>query len=253
MGLKTRAKFYYGFEVTSENNLVAIDEGSGRVDALLNTGKYTLSEYVNMLNSVFNDRFEQTYQFSINRETRIISISVDASVTLLIGDLSGGNTGFELMGYSGANQTNTAFIGDKATGKEFIPQFQLLDYVDNAKEKEFQDATVNESANGNVEIVSFGLKTYITFTLDWINNYNFKNNPWIEQSSQGEEDAQDFMDWCIQKGKIEMMKDRDNPSSFINILLEKTPESSKGVGYKLKEKKGLQGFFTTGRLRYRTI
>ena len=62
-----------------------------------------------------------------------------------------------------------------------------------------------------------------------------------------------FLSFCIGKGRLEFMIDQENENVFDKVLLESTPESKDGVSYRLKEMNGLQGFFETGKLKFRRV
>ena len=51
------------------------------------------------------------------------------------------------------------------------------------------------------------------------------------------------------------MPDRNTPGVFDKVILEKTKESSKGVGFKLKELygKGLIDYYESGLLTFRKV
>lgn len=253
MGIQTNSAFYYGYEVNGDNNLLAIDEGSGRVDVVLVSGRYTLTTYLDMVNTSLNDVLTNIYQVTLDRNTRIVTIDVSASVELLISDIASSATGFTLLGFTGSNVIGTNLISDSTSGKEYLPQFKLQDYVDFNYNKEYIDGSVKESANGDVEIVSFGLKEYTEFKIDMITDIEMRDGAPIESNVNGLGDAIDFMDWCISKSKLEFMKDRDDRVSFYNVLLESTTKSKDGIAYKLNEKRQVQGIYDTGKLRFRKL
>jgi hypothetical protein len=79
------------------------------------------------------------------------------------------------------------------------------------------------------------------------------SNAPIENNSNALTELRAFMQDITQKRLIEIMPDRDTPTSYQVVLLETTDVSSVGTGYKLKEQfdKGLVGFFSTGLLKFR--
>ena len=51
------------------------------------------------------------------------------------------------------------------------------------------------------------------------------------------------------------MPDKDSPTTYYRVVLEKTSSDSDGTGYKLQEQftRGLVGYFETGLLTFRII
>jgi hypothetical protein len=63
------------------------------------------------------------------------------------------------------------------------------------------------------------------------------------------------MEFLVKKRPVEFMQDESVVTSFDKVILERTPESNKGISYRLKEQIG-QGFdehYDTGKLQFRRI
>ena len=75
----------------------------------------------------------------------------------------------------------------------------------------------------------------------------------IENNPNGVRDLRQFLSYAITKGSIEVMFDRDDPDTFFTIILESTPISRTGTGFKLRPKYGqnLPDYYETGILKFR--
>lgn len=262
--LKTRSLFYYGYSITSDNFQLDFNEGGGELTAQLNIGNYTLTEFVDELIRALNSTptIANTYDVVVDRDTRIITISADGNFDLLVQTGShAGTSAFSLAGFTGLDRTGAAtYDGNIASGSEFRPQFFLQGYVDPTIFKKNVSASVNESANGEVEVVTFGEVSFTEFDIRFNTDTAQPNGclgggSYIETSATGVPDLIAFMDNITKKNKIEFMKDRDDTSSFFKLILERTREDSAGIGYKLRERTdiGLSGYFDTGIIRFRVV
>src|SRR5690606_20169751 len=112
--------------------------------------------------------------------------------------------------------------------------------------EEFQErigASVNESANGEIEVISFGLRKFIEMNIMYINNRP-QDGTVIKTNLSGVSDAIDFMEFITQKFPFEFIPDIADRDTFYKVLLESTPQSREGVGFKLRELvgRGLPGY-----------
>ena len=159
--------------------------------------------------------------------------------------------GFPLADQTGAN----SYSGIDVIGKEFLPQFFLLDYTPPENLQEAVDASINETGSGELEVIRYGTKKLMRCNIDFVTNENMGADSWIETNSTGIEDCLDFLRDITQKSKIEFMPDRDNASDFKTFVLESTASNRSGLGYELREKtgEGQIGYFTTGLLTFRLL
>jgi hypothetical protein len=257
MALSTFSRFYYGYEITLDNNKIDFAEGGPQLTAALTVGIYSPTNLALEIKTQLDAIGANTYTVAFSRSTRKFTISTTVNFSLLTNTGTNINISpYTLLGFTATSDKTGAstYTGDNASGYEFIPQFILQDYVhpDNSQEK--IEASINESASGLVEVVSFGTKKWFEFTMDFITNLPMENKI-IRNNSSGVEDAQHLMQFLIKRGNFEFMPDKDTTSTFYTLNLESTPESSKGVGYKLKElvDKDLPGFFKTGKLKFRLV
>ena len=158
------------------------------------------------------------------------------------------------MGFTGSDKTGSSSYTGAASGSEFIPQFFLQKYVDFEDNQQAISPAVAESASGSLEIVTFGQRKICQFEISYQTSNTIQAGSVIESQANGLDNLRTFMEYITKKRKIEIMVNRDNPGSFVKCLLDKTPESSKGLNFKLKEYFGtLPNFFRTGILRFRKV
>jgi hypothetical protein len=142
------------------------------------------------------------------------------------------------------------------SGSEYKPQFLLQKYTPFEKNKSFAQAKVNQSASGVVEVISFGSVEIMECRIEFITDINqgTGSTP-IETDLNGVDNTLDFLNYCITKGNIEFIPDRDAPNTYQKCLLESTSSNRNGTGFKLNELTGrrLTGYFSSGLLRFRKV
>lgn len=252
----TMSRFYYGHEITKDNLFISFNEGSGEISAQMRVGDYTLNEFVREIERTMNENGTLTYSVLVDRYTRIITISATGNFDLLV--ITGSQSAFSvftLAGFVTDKIGSNSYSSDASSGSEYSPQFLLQSFVSFDDNQRASEASVNVSASGIVEVLSFGNEQFMDCNFEYITNYNMGENSPIETNASGVEAARNFMLYCIRKNKIEFIPDRLNPNIFVNCLLESTESNSKGTGFKLKEmySKGLAGFFETGKLVFRKV
>jgi hypothetical protein len=259
MTIKTYSAFTYGHTITDDNKYIQIDEGSGEITAELDIGSYTLGSFVNAIASSLNNALgtSNSYSASIDRSTRKITVSADGNFDILIssGSLIGAGA-FSLMGFTGADLVSaSSYEGNLSSGGIFEPQFYLQKYIGFENYRKTLQASVNESASGNVEVVSYGRINFMECTITMQTNIVQGKGSVLRSDPQGETSLRNFLDYATTKAPIEFVKDISTPSAFTNCLLEKTPDSSSGVDYKIKElySKGFSEYFESGMLVFREL
>lgn len=257
MAISTHSKFYYGHTIDTTNNAIDFDEGGAELHATLTTGEYTLTEFAAEVGRAMTEAGGQTYTASVNRTTRIITVSATSNFSLLVSSgTRSGTAAWTLLGFSGADKTGTnTYTGSAASGSSYSTQFKLQSYTPSANFMSSADATVNKSASGKVQVVRFGEERFVEFELKFITNTTMPSGAPIRTDASGLSNLQDFMDYLITKAPIEFMADEDTPSSYQKLILESTDADKNGVGYKIKEMydKGLPGFYDTGLLKFRVV
>lgn len=253
MSLFTRPIFYYGFEVTVNDIYINLDEGIGEITALVTTGNYSFTGLAQAIASALNLIGGQEYTVTANRETRTYTISAPGNFDLLFD--SGSNAGLSVASVIGFDDSDkvgaNSYSSDNVAGSQFIPQFPLQSYVSPDDFEEFASSNVNESASGRVETYSVGRRRFYEFNIRPITNNKLKNY----NNQQAVDNTRAFLRYCITKGELEIMEDPNDKNSFSTIILERTPRSQQGTGFKLIELygNGLTGFFESGLLTFREV
>lgn len=255
MSLGTFSTFYFGLQITKDNNLLNFDEGGGELTAELNIGGYTHTTILDELERALNAAGGFTYTATMNRTNRKVTIAAGSTFTLYTQTGSQvANSPWQLLGYSQlANHTGTnTYQSEAGAGYEYLPQFILQDHVDTMNWVQAAEASVNKSARGDIEVVTFGNESFLQCNIKYITNIT-QDGSVIHTNGSGVSDVVFFLNYVIQKAPIEYIKDVAQRDTFEPVLLESTPDNSKGVGFKLKElyDQGLPGYFETGALKFR--
>jgi hypothetical protein len=258
MAIETHSKFYYGYEINTQNSKIDIDEGSGELTATLSSGIYSPGDLATEIKTQLDAIGTKTYTVIFNRNDRKFTIACDSG-TFDILIASGANSGlspYDLLGFTGVVDLTGfgTYTSDSASGSEYKTQFKLQDYTPKENWLEKVDASVNQSATGEVEVISFGDVRFIEFNLLFITNKPMDGKV-IRNNASGVEDVRDFLEFAIKRGNLDFMPNENDPNTYTKVLLETTEASSKGIAYRLKEEtsKNLPGFYQTGRLKWRVV
>jgi hypothetical protein len=259
MALMTRAKFYYGVEIEADNNLFEFDDGAGETTIEIPAGFYSPVEIAEKLALLMSQNGGQTYVGSFDRVTRLINITSVANFSILIATGSHSTAGaYQSLGFTGGLDLSGAnsYDGIDYLGKEFVPQFYLLDYTPLENNVKSIQATLSETASGHIEVVRYGKKRFMECSIEYITNMIINSDPnsiWQDNRS-GYEDALDFMNVITEKSRIEFMPDINDVETFSNLVLESTEDDSNGTGFKLKEMNEVaSGVYKTGKLTFREV
>ena len=258
MSLTTRSKFYYGFEVSTDARKIDFKEGAGsELTATLDIGKYTLEQFAVVLATALNDAGSYTYTVSVNRTTRKLTVSAASTFNFLISSGSHhGTSAYGLGGFTGSDTgLATSHVSDTAAGSVYAVQFIIQSHVG---ADDFQNSvygTVNKSASGKVEVVSYGTESFIQADIKYVTNINNGSDSPIRYNATGVANLRTFMQYLVTKAPLEYMPDEDTPTTYTPVILESTPDDPKGLKYKLKEAydQGLPGYYSTGPLVFRVI
>lgn len=258
MNLKTYPLIYWGYEIDETNNKLNFDEGSGELTATIPTGSYSFEQLMDAVKLALDAAsiLPQVYFVSAIRSSRKVQITSTANFSLLVssGTLSG-VAPWGLLGFTDGDLSGTnSYIGDSPSGDLYKPQFLLQDFLHPDQDVRFIESSINESANGDIQTVSFGQRRFMTFSLKFITDVP-TDGVVIRYNPFGENDAIDFMKFIITKAPFEIMLDEANPNEFFTLLLESTDTSGDGTGYQLKPMIGnnLPDFYETGILRFRVV
>lgn len=236
MALKTFSVFYFDLEVTTANNSLNFNEGAGELLASISVSSYTTETMAVALKTALDAAGTLVYTVDFDRDTRKYTISTTAPFDLLIATGTQlGTSIFSLIGFTGADLTGlTTYTGNNVSGDIYFNQFVLQDFKKPSQIKERVAASVNEAASGQLEVISFGLRRFIEFSLKYITDLPMdgkviKNNP------TGEADAERFLTYLSTKGQFEFMADVADRDTFLTLVVETMPGNNQGVGYELDE------------------
>lgn len=253
MAIGTHSRFYYGYVVTAINNQIDFDEGAGELTAVIPIGEYTLTEFAQTIEDQLNLAGTLTYTVAVNRTTRVLTISAGANFDLLVSSGTHfGTSAYTTMGFTGPDLTGASSYFGSTTGNEYVTQFFIQDFTHADDWKRAIDATVNKTASGRVEVVNFGQESFFEWNFRFVTDRDMTGS-FIRNNATGRADLRALMDFLITKSPVEFMPDEDDQATFYKVMIEATPDSSSGTGYKLNEmdSMGLPGFFETGTLKFR--
>lgn len=255
MSLTTRSKFYYGFETDSDALYLDFDEGGGELTAEYRVGSYSLTEFADETERALNDAGALTYTVTVDRATRVVTIAATGVFALRVASgTHGGATVFGLLGFTGANRTGSAsYAGNTGAGFSYSTQFVPQSYVGPNDFQASAYGSVNKSASGKIEVVSFGIERFARMDLKFCTDLPQITNGPIRNNPTGLADLQALMQFLVTKAPVEFIPDESDPTTFLTLSLESTPDDSKGLKYQLRElyDKGLPGYFDTGLLLFR--
>lgn len=251
------AQFYYGITVDETNSKIDIDEGSGELTAQIPDGSYSLEDLATAVAAALNTVGANTYAASVDRATRVITITVDQATDFLFGTgTNNAANAVPLLGIDGVDALSATVVeGDVGIGQVWAPQFPLQSYVDPDDNQMAAFATVNESASGRVQVQRFGVRRFAEMEAKFINDYPQPAGSVIHEDRNACANARSFFEYAVQKEPFEFMPDATDPDTFYTMLLESTEADKLGVSFKTKEMTDsrLSGYFKTGIFKLRVI
>jgi hypothetical protein len=259
MALKTYSKFYYGHTITDANRFINFKENGGTEQtAILNIGEYSLTDFCTEVARALNGSTAAfDYGCSVNRSTRFVTITcTGGNVQFLpVTGSQAGSSAFSLIGIVADTSNAGSHTGTVASGSEWAPQFKAQDYVSFEDNQKAVDGVVRKTTSGKVEAVSFGVEKIMECNFRFITNIFMPSGHFILSDSAGYENAREFLKYAITKADLEFMPNVDDVNTFNKCLLESTPDSPEGLGFKLRElySIGLPEYYETGILRFRLI
>jgi hypothetical protein len=256
MALDTFSAFYFDYEISSSNNILNIDEGAGEVAVEISVGSYSATDLGVAVENALNASLTNVYSVLFNRTERTFTISADAAFDLLIASgTQVGVSAYPALGFTGPDLTGLlTYTGNLQAGKEYLNQFKLQDYVNPEMDKRRISPSVNESASGDLEVVSFGFRSFITFSLKYITDKPGDGFV-IKTNQNGFADLVEFLSYLTTKGPFEFMPDIDNKNIFFTCSVESLDSSSDGTSYKITElvNRNLPGYFEVNNIVCRVI
>ena len=255
--INTFSSFYYGHVIDENNQFLGFKEGAGaEIKATLRLGDYSLTGFAIEATRAMNEVGALTYNYSVDRKTRIITISASGSFTLLAATSAFVSAScWSLLGFNADTLSLASHSGAFASGSSWSPQMKAQSHVPFENQFSSVDGAVKKSTNGTVEAVSYGKEYIMDCEFMFITDIVQSNDCLLKSDSNGVQNAIDFMTYATQKFDLEFNPDADQPDVFYKCILERTPESQDGLGFKLKEMygRGLPGYFETGILKFRLI
>jgi len=259
MTIQTRPVFYYVDEITETSNLLNFSEPNIAPDELaatLDVGSRSMTDLMTEIEKGLNDAGDQDYTVTLDRDTRFVTIS--SSDVFDLYPVTGSNTGlsaFSLIGFTTDRTGLSSYESDVVMGGEYSPQFYPQSYKSFENNIENVQASVNESASGIIEVLSFGQRRFMEMNITFITNRPQSKSAPIENNPNAMSETRSFLTFLITKSNLEYMEDRDNRSTFDKILLESTKQSRQGTAFQLNElvNKGFEEFFETGTLKFRKV
>lgn len=236
----TLSAFNYGHTVTASNgaiNFIEPTQDNVELTANIEQRDYSLSEFVDAIALAMNDVGKLVYEASLNRAGNIITISSTESFTLLVGTGSQSSiSAFSLMGFNGGDVSGLSITGDSASGKQYIPQYYLQDYVDFEDDERSNQAKVNVSSSGDIiEVVNFGIQNRMSCVIDFVKDGILGVH--LYETTTGLQELRDFLKYIRTKAKIEFIPDKDNPLSnpITKCIADRIGNSRDATGFVIRE------------------
>ena len=258
MSISVIPEFIYGHKVDAGvNDSIPFDEGSGELLATVVQGDYSMSELALAIVTALNAAGANTYTVVVDRATRKHTISADANFDLLA--LSGSTVGtsiFPTIGFNAVDLTGTdTYEGQNASGTVYRPQYIPQNLLEPRYNKQAVDPSVQESADGSVEVLLYGQNQFLEMEIVNITEDSQPDCSSIEENLNAVNEAIEFLDYLITKANIEYVSDPSDPNTFEVVLLESTEASRKGTDYRLERefKRGSPQYFTMGKMVFRKV
>lgn len=255
--LNTFSIFYYGQTVGANNQKLPIDEGSGEIVVNVDIGDYTLETLRIAVQNALNNQLTNSYIVSVDRSTRIFTITCDQNFEIL-GD-SGAGIGLDILALLGFDYVDSgqalAHSGINGSGEVWEPQMKLQNWKAPERNRELIDPTVNEAASGTIEVVRFGFRRFAEFEMKYINNYGEAVTNIIKADVNALDNATNFFEFATTKAPFELMRDISDRDIFDKYILESTQQDGKGTKYELTEQTDEKavGYYKTGKVRMRLL
>lgn len=259
MSVDSFSLFYFlDDDIDTTNQNLNFNEGGGELLAVLEAGSYSPGDLTTVVKTAMDAAGSLVYTVTFDRTLRKYVIAATGTFSLLISSGSQfGTSPFSLMGFTGADVSgSTSYTSNVNAGSKYEPQFKLQNFVDKDDSQQKINATVNESANGDIEVVAFGIRSVFEMSIRFATDRDLTKSGFIRNNPTGVADLRVFMQRITDKAPFEFIPDIGVKTQFTKVLLDSTPESPKGTAYKLKElsmRGGPVGFFDTGLLKMRVV
>lgn len=256
----TYSMFIYGHVININNKYINFSEVDGvELTAELKPRSYSMTDFAKEVGRALNKAGANAYTVTIDRATRLITISSDANFKLLTASGSQiGSSPFDLMGFDKTQDTlsSSSHTASNATGIVYAPQAPLFNYTPFKHHFGANEGAVSTSASGRSSVVSIGTIERMTCNITCITNIEQPTSSGIRSNPNGENNALEFLNYLIQLRPIEFIEDIKNPNEFYKCKLESTKESKQGIMarlYKGSNGKKIQGYYETKDLTFVSI
>lgn len=252
MGISTYSSFTYGHTINANNQSIAFSEGGLEITGLINVGSYSLNEFPAAVSTAMNNAGDLEYTVTLDRATRFLTISAPTNFELLpVTGTSLAISAYPLMGFDTDTSGANTYQATNPSGFHYIPQNLLQKFTDFTDNVQTVGASVRQTPNGSVEVVSYGTVEFMDCMVKPITDITPQIS--IISNANAVAEYRSFMTYCILKAPIEFIYDTNDPNTFQKCLLEKTPQSTKGVNFKIQETKKLFNWFESGALQFRGL
>lgn len=246
-----RSAFLYGYTVIDETKEIFFNEGAGVQSFNVPPRSYSLENLRATLQTLLNDNGTFIYTVSVNRVTRIFTISATGNFDLLPSETT--RNFFEVIGINSDKTGLASYQSDVATGKTYLPQFSLEDYIPFFANRKSIKGNTSQAPSGVTQATDFGFESFMTCSFPFIGDITHRENAPIESNATGLQDAIDFFDYLITKGELEFMYDRTDFNTFNKCIVESIAREKNGLGYELTPIKNLPKFYSVKKITFREI
>ena len=256
--MNTTSAWYFVPEVVAGIDTLNFSEGGPELNASITRGAYTPTEYAAQIQIALNAAGALDYTVTFNRAERTLTVAASGTFELLVSSGSSGtDQAYATMGFSGADRTGAAtYTGNLQTGNGYYTQFPLQSFVAFEDDQTANQESVNTSTDGTlVEVVSFGLVQRMRCNIKYVTDIEQPCGGVISNNSAGKSDLRTFLLFGIEKKPMEFMFDITTPSVFTKCILDSTPESGNGTGFRIKEQFSdrIGQYFSSGQLVFRKV
>lgn len=255
--LKTYSKFYYGWNVTGNNQYLDFNDGSGVKTAKITPGYYSSASLAVEIKKKMDALSALDFTVSFNRTNRKFTISTTSNFSLL------GATGpfaarsfMAVIGYNLVDKTGaSSYLSDNSSAYSYSPQYILQSYKDTASNRKAIDGVVNKSASGQIEVIKFGNERFMSCEVMFVTDIIQNPDSIVRTNQNGLAEFTQFIEWCTEKAPVEFMADESNTSEYEEFILESTEENKDGLDFEIKEMydKSLPYYYRSGILKFRLM
>lgn len=260
MSLKTRSAFIYGHTITDINaSINFVEDGVTELLASIEVGAYSLTTFLDAVAVALNEIGDNEYTVTVDRTTRLITISADANFDLLVTTGSQKDiAAWTLLGFTTDRSGSDTYVADLPSGSVYYPQGPLYDYIPSNNIQEAVQSVRNESSSGSaIEVISYGVRNYMECEIKYATDIVQPTGKqfFLENNPNGVSDLRTFMAYLNTIAPVEFIPDKTDFTVFETFIIERTARSREGTAYELRElySEGLADYFSSGKLVFRRI